>query len=105
MPPSVTVAREDEPAGDGALPMLPGSAAEPVGPEDALGLGPKRGDYADRVPGNPTTVILAEDGGAPIKVGGQVVDYTPISEQVDQRAEAQRRGDVAGRKGGVDTPR
>jgi hypothetical protein len=36
-------------AGDLGVPMLPGKPDEPVGPEDALGDGPKRGDYSDRI--------------------------------------------------------
>ena len=31
---------------DSGAPMLPGDPSEPVGPEDALGSGPKRGDYS-----------------------------------------------------------
>lgn len=31
---------------DNGAPMLPGKPDEPVGPEDALGKGPKRGDYS-----------------------------------------------------------
>ena len=31
----------------GAPPMLAGDPKEPTGPEDALGAGPKRGDYKD----------------------------------------------------------
>lgn len=34
---------------DAGVPMLPGSPTEPQGPEDALGIGPKRGDYRGRV--------------------------------------------------------
>ena len=34
---------------DLGVPMLAGSPDEPTGPEDALGEGPKRGDYADRI--------------------------------------------------------
>lgn len=32
---------------DSGVPMLAGDPSEPVGPEDALGAGPKRGDYSD----------------------------------------------------------
>ena len=34
---------------DLGVPMVQGSGDEPVGPEDALGAGPKRGDYTGRV--------------------------------------------------------
>jgi hypothetical protein len=36
-------------ANDLGVPMLAGSSDEPTGPEDALGEGPKRGDYSDRI--------------------------------------------------------
>ncbi len=32
---------------DSGVPMLPGDPSEPTGPEDALGKGPKRGDYSE----------------------------------------------------------
>ena len=34
---------------DSGVPMLAGDPKEPVGPEDALGAGPKRGDYSEVV--------------------------------------------------------
>jgi hypothetical protein len=34
---------------DSGVPMLAGDPGEPVGPEDALGAGPKRGDYSEVV--------------------------------------------------------
>lgn len=34
---------------DAGVPMLQGDPSEPQGPEDALGIGPKRGDYRGRV--------------------------------------------------------
>ncbi len=37
--------------------MLPGDPREPVGPEDALGPGPKRGRYADRLDGGPSVEL------------------------------------------------
>ena len=42
--------RDDD--ADLGVPMLPGQPDEPVGPEDALGDGPKRGDYSDRIGGS-----------------------------------------------------
>ena len=62
--------------------MLPGDPSEPVGPEDALGKGPKRGDYTDRV--GPAT-------------------YSPHEVADPQRARAEDIGEVAGKKGGVET--
>jgi hypothetical protein len=35
---------------DEGVPMLQGDSNEPVGPEDALGFGPKRGDYSHSIP-------------------------------------------------------
>lgn len=62
---------------DLGVPMLPGDRNEPTGPEDALGVGPKRGDYTGRIgpsnyqphesvrvtdakPGEPTLVVQAQ---------------------------------------------
>ena len=72
----------DRAAGDLGVPMLAGSGDEPVGPEDALGEGPKRGDYTDRL------------GGA---------GYQPHEGTEAQRPRAEEIGDVEGHKGGVDT--
>jgi hypothetical protein len=64
-------------ATDVGVPMLPGRPDEPTGPEDALGVGPKRGDYSGRIgpesyqpheslrvpdakPGEPNVVIEAQ---------------------------------------------
>lgn len=69
-------------AGDVGVPMLPGSPGEPVGPEDALGEGPTRGDYRDRIgPAN----------------------YHPHQGDKPQRPNAEDIGDVPGVKGGVET--
>ena len=67
---------------DLGVPMLPGDGSEPVGPEDALGPGPKRGDYSDR---------LGYEG------------YHPHSGNVPQKPRASQRGEVKGKKGGVAT--
>lgn len=82
--PQGVTTRDDK--NDLGVPMLAGSPDEPTGPEDALGVGPKRGDYTDRIgPSN----------------------YQPHSnEGGDKGLEAQRprvadRGDKPG-KGGVD---
>lgn len=83
-------------ATDLGVPMLPGSPDEPIGPEDALGPGPKRGDYRGRVGGGDyqphQTVIVpdAKPGQVAVKV-------------VAQREYAESIGDVPGRKGGVQT--
>lgn len=83
-------------ATDMGVPMLPGSPSEPVGPEDALGIGPKRGDYRNRLGGSdyqPHQVVPvpdAKDGEATAKVEAQ-------------RPRAADIGDEPGVKGGVDT--
>ena len=89
-----TTTRDD--ATDVGVPMLPGSPDEPVGPEDALGPGPKRGDYSRRVgPSdyNPTQVVPNPDA----------KDGEPSAVVVDQRERAADRGDEKGLKGGVET--
>ncbi len=64
---------------DLGVPVLPGDPAESIGPEDALGVGPKRGDYRGRIPGDP------HEG------------------EVAQRPRADEIGEVKGKKGGVET--
>lgn len=69
-------------ANDLGVPMLAGDPSEPAGPEDALGDGPKRGDYTGRV--------------------GEGV-YHPHAGNEPQRPKAENRGDEKGKKGGVET--
>lgn len=89
-----TTTRDD--ALDLGVPMLPGSPNEPQGPEDALGPGPKRGDYSQRVgpqdyhPHITVPVENPEPGEATVKV-------------VPQRPFASEVGEVPGKKGGVET--
>lgn len=71
---------------DLGVPMLAGSSSEPTGPEDALGDGPKRGDYTDRV--GPSNYHPHANEGSGL---------------VPQRPRASDRGEVEGRKGGVDS--
>jgi len=81
---------------DVGVPMLPGDPSEPVGPEDALGAGPTRGDYRGRIgssayqPHTTVPVTDAKSGEAQVTV-------------VAQRPFADEIGDVAGVKGGVGT--
>lgn len=89
-----TTTRDD--ALDLGVPMLPGSPDEPTGPEDALGTGPKRGDYTGRLgysDYHPTTSerIPGAKPGEP---------HTRI---VAQRPNAEDIGDEPGKKGGVST--
>lgn len=89
-----TVDRND--ALDLGVPMLPGDPKEPVGPEDALGAGPTRGDYRNRIGDGfyqPHTTELVTDA----KPG------EPTVRVVAQCQYAEEIGDVAGVKGGVDT--
>jgi hypothetical protein len=77
-------------ANDLGVPMLAGSSDEPTGPEDALGEGPKRGDYTDRI--GPSNYHPHE---------AKVVEGQTRLEA--QRPRASEVGEVAGRKGGVDS--
>jgi len=80
---------------DLGVPMLPGDPNEPQGPEDALGEGPTRGDYSGRIGDanyQPHHVVPnpdAKDGEPRVKV-------------IIQHANVQQ-GEVAGKKGGVET--
>lgn len=42
---------------DAGVPMIAGQADEPVGPEDALGAGAKRGDYSERLDAGPHMIV------------------------------------------------
>lgn len=70
---------------DLGVPMLPGSPDEPVGPEDAFGDGPKRGDYS----------IAAFDGSVHTQITPDGVEH--------QNPKSADQGEVAGEKGGVTT--
>ncbi len=92
-PKSNETTRDD--ALDMGVPMLAGDTSEPQGPEDALGAGPKRGDYSQRIGDShyqPHQVVPVSDP----KPG------EPTAEVVAQRDRAADRGEVKGRKGGVD---
>lgn len=104
-------------ATDAGVPMLAGDPAEPIGPEDAFGPGPKRGDYAGRESSLHTSVErIPEDErgdafqwvdgetGAPAKEGAKGAVRSPLERPatrlVDQNARAGEQGDAPG-KGGV----
>lgn len=83
---------------DLGVPMLAGDPNEPIGPEDALGPGPKRGDYSKRLGDsyyNPhhTVEVPLEDQ----KEG------EPAVKVVAQAENASNQGEEAKKKGGVDT--
>jgi hypothetical protein len=87
-----TTTRDD--ATDMGVPMLPGDPSEPQGPEDALGVGPKRGDYTSRLGGSdyqPHQVVRVPDA----KPG------EPIARVEAQRPHAEDIGDDKGVKGGT----
>ncbi len=80
---------------DLGVPMLPGDPREPVGPEDALGEGPTRGDYSQRIGPDsyhPHTSIAIPDA-APGEPNVRVVSQRGWVEQ----------GEVPGKKGGVNS--
>lgn len=82
---------------DAGVPMLPGDPDEPVGPEDAFGVGPKRGDYRER---------LTHVGGALPHVSVPIPNAKPGEPQSrlePQIPRAENIGDEKGRKGGVET--
>jgi hypothetical protein len=78
--------------------MLPGDPDEPVGPEDALGPGPKRGDYSNQIGGDNYRPHSVES--VPLK---ERKEGEPIVRVVDQAPRASNQGEEAGKKGGVDT--
>ena len=81
---------------DLGVPMLPGDPNEPVGPEDALGEGPKRGDYSGRIGADsyhPHETVVIPDA----KPG------EPRFMVVPQRPRTADVGDEPRKKGGVDT--
>ncbi len=78
---------------DLGVPMLPGDPSERVGPEDALGESPTRGDYRDRL------------GNVRPRTSAPILDAKPGEPQVrmvDQTQNAEVIGDLKGKKGGVD---
>lgn len=85
---------------DAGVPMVAGQPDEPVGPEDALGLGPKRGDYTGRIASGPSLRVeqIAEadrdtdDNGEP----------GPTAQLVAADSDVGNIGDADG-KGGVTT--
>lgn len=89
---------------DVGVPMLPSEGNERQGPEDALGVGPKRGDYRNRIGSslyNPTTTErIPEDERETDDDGNVIGAHTRV---VEQRPRAEDIGDEEGLKGGVET--
>lgn len=80
---------------DSGAPMLPGDASEPVGPEDALGSGPKRGDYSKLI-GN-----LQHSAAVPNPNYDPADPDSPRTVLVEQNPLVEQRGDEKGVKGGT----
>lgn len=77
-------------ATDLGVKMLAGDPSEPTGPEDALGVGPKRGDYTDRV------------GPASYHPHESVRNDEGKTELFAQKPRVSEIGDTPGKKGGVE---
>lgn len=79
---------------DSGVPMLKGDASEPVGPEDALGSGKKRGDYSKVVGGREFYASVPNPNYDPADPA------SPRSVLVHQNPLVEQRGDEKGVKGG-----
>ncbi len=90
---------------DVGVPMLQGDPSEPAGPEDALGEGPKRGDYTSRQDGaDHYETVRNPRGGEPVRDGdGNIVDLEPLYVLRRQNERVNDIGEEPGKKGGVDT--
>lgn len=96
---------------DLGVPMLEGDASEPSGPEDAGGVGPKRGEYDERIAGSERShEMVRTDGVGATGAAGELVenddgglDRAPHTTAVPQAPRFEDRGEVPGQKGGVDT--
>jgi hypothetical protein len=90
---------------DVGVKALPSDGNERQGPEDALGHGPKRGDYRNRQPEDtlhtrqveiPESELLRDEAGG-------IIDGQPRTRTEVQNDHVHNIGDVPGKKGGVDT--
>jgi hypothetical protein len=92
-------------ANDVGVPMIQGDPTEPVGPEDAFGAGPTRGDYSQRTHQGPHLEMTPVASQPITNRDGVVVDYTPnvVAVAQDLRARDVATEDVPGAKGGVTT--
>jgi hypothetical protein len=80
---------------DSGAPMLPGDGSEPVGPEDALGSGRKRGDYAKLIGSARFSASVPNPNHDPSDPA------SPRSVLVHQNSLVEQRGDEKGVKGGT----
>lgn len=83
---------------DAGVPMLPGDPSEPQGPEDALGIGPKRGNYEGRIGGSE----YQPHQSVPIPASERV-EGGPTARLEAQRPRVADIGDDPGVKGGTMT--
>lgn len=94
---------------DQGVPMLQGDAHEQVGPEDAGGEGPKRGDYSSRVLPSLHTHEAVRIDGASSAAGPQVtnedggIETLPHTVLRPQAPRFSDQGEEPGEKGGVTT--
>lgn len=89
-----TTTRDD--ALDSGVPMLPGDASEPAGPEDALGSGKKRGDYSAVIGDREFYASVPNPDHDPSDPN------SPASVLVHQNPLVEDRGDDKGKKGGTE---
>lgn len=77
---------------DAGVPMLPGQPDEPIGPEDAFGRGPKRGDYSDRIDSGPHLVTERIPDAKPGEPHTRLVN---VSERAGERGDKPGKGGVS----------
>lgn len=95
----------DAPRPETGIAVVPTTGAEPQGPEDALGPGPKRGDYRGRQPEGSlhmTSERIPEDE-LERDEDGRIIPGQPVTRMRTQNHEPHNIGDVPGKKGGVTT--
>ncbi len=88
-----TTTRDD--ALDSGAPMMKGDGTEPSGPEDALGSGPKRGDYSGLIGNQQFYASVPNPNHDPSD------PTSPTSVLVHQNPLVEQRGDDKGVKGGT----
>lgn len=81
---------------DSGVPMLPGDPSEPVGPEDALGSGKKRGDYSEVIGNKQHYHSVPNPDWDPANPNDK-----PRYVLVHQNPLVEQRGDEKGVKGGT----
>lgn len=82
---------------DSGVPMIQGDPSEPVGPEDALGVGQKRGDYRGVIGDRQFSKSVVNPDHDPDD------PESPRYVLEGQNANVEDRGDAKGLKGGVET--